>query len=303
MTWRDRRRACRKASARSRRSPSASWFQRTARLAAPDARRRGSAQERRLGRQRSGVRLDQPRRVVDVGQLHDLAGRVHVAERDRRRSRTRSRRRRRTRRRRRSAVALPVSIATVMPSLAAIVEQRVADDRADDRAAEHGRPAAELDVSAPGRGTPVRRPRRSPRSRSRRPARAAAQSRARRRGCSPPARSRRARRPTRAGRRQRVAAPRGRRRCPIRSSSAPERTRPFGSASGGPSSTTGSPGRTSSSACSRSAAPMSTRSTVPRELALLRRDDDAAHLAGRRRDPDALARARRPGSRPRAARP
>ena len=107
-------------------------------------------------------------------------------------------------------VALPVSIATVMPSLRGDLEQRVTHDRADDRAAKHGRPAAELDVPSPRARTPARHRRTSPRSRSRRRARVAAQSRARRRGCSPPARSRRARRPTRAGRRQRVAAPRAR---------------------------------------------------------------------------------------------
>ena len=41
------------------------------------------AEKRRACGERPDVRLDESNRVVDVGELHDLAGRVHVAKRDR----------------------------------------------------------------------------------------------------------------------------------------------------------------------------------------------------------------------------
>ena len=68
---------------------------------------------------------------------------------------------------------------------------------------------------------------------------------------------------------------------PTRSSSAPESTRPFGSASGGPSSTIGSPGPHELERLLTVGGADVDPQRLPRELALVRRDDDPANLAGR----------------------
>ena len=167
------------------------------------------------------------------------------------------------------------------------------DDRADDRPTEDGRAAAEPHIGAPWRGSrrvagighleDDRDVRREPLRGDARPA------------CVPvsscPATTRATSHAGRVGREAPQDLEAGVDPYPV--VEAVDSTRPFGSDSGGPSSTIGSPGRTSSKACSRLRRADVDAEALPRDLALLGGDDDAANLARGRRDPDALPHARR----------